>query len=105
MPSVDAIQEFTLQRSTYDAGFGRSGGGQVLVATKSGSSAFHGDAYEFNRNNIFNANSYFNNQAGLPRAIERYNDFGFTIGGPLYIPKVFNKTQRQGLLLLVRGMA
>ena len=93
VPSVDAIQEFTLQRSTYDAGFGRSGGGQVLVATKSGSSAFHGDAYEFNRNNIFNANSYFNNQAGLPRAIERYNDFGFTIGGPLYIPKVFNKTK------------
>src|ERR1700677_3622667 len=93
VPSVDAIQEFTLQRSSYDAGYGRSGGGQILVATKSGSSSFHGSAYEFNRNNIFNANSYFNNQAGLPRAIERYNDFGFTIGGPLYIPKVFNKTK------------
>ena len=93
VPSVDAIQEFTLQRSTYDAEFGRSGGGQVLVATKSGTSSFHGDLYEFNRNNIFNANSYFNNQAGLPRAIERYNDYGFTIGGPLYIPKVFNKTK------------
>ena len=92
VPSVDAIQEFTLERSTYDAGFGRSGGGQVLVATKSGTSSFHGDAYEFNRNNIFNANSYFNKQTTpvTPRAIERYNDFGFTIGGPLYIPKVFN---------------
>jgi hypothetical protein len=92
VPSVDAIQEFTLERSSYDAGFGRSGGGQVLVATKSGSSSFHGDAYEFNRNNIFNANSYFNKQTTpiTPRAIERYNDYGFTIGGPLYIPKKFN---------------
>jgi Carboxypeptidase regulatory-like domain/TonB-dependent Receptor Plug Domain len=92
VPSVDSIQEFTLERSTYDASFGRSGGGQVLVATKSGSSSFHGVVYEFNRNNIFNANSYFNKQTTpiTPRAIERYNDYGFTIGGPLYIPKVYN---------------
>ncbi|HEX3660448.1 MAG TPA: TonB-dependent receptor [Acidobacteriaceae bacterium] len=89
VPSVDAIQEFTLERSTYDAGFGRSGAGQILVATKSGTSHFHGDAYEFNRNDIFNANSYFNNQYNLPRAIERYNDFGFTIGGPVIVPKAY----------------
>ena len=95
VPSVDAIQEFTLQRSTYDAGFGRSGGGQILVATKSGTSAFHGDVYEFNRNDIFNANSFFNNQQGLPRAIERYNNYGFTIGGPLYIPKVYNTAKNK----------
>ncbi|MHB2006684.1 MAG: carboxypeptidase-like regulatory domain-containing protein [Acidobacteriaceae bacterium] len=97
VPSVDAIQEFTLERSTYDAGFGRSGGGQVLVATKSGTSAFHGDAYEFDRNNIFNANSYFNKQTTpiTPRAIERYNDFGFTIGGPLYIPKAYNTAKNK----------
>ena len=95
VPSVDAIQEFTLQRSTYDAGFGRSGGGQVLVATKSGSSAFHGDVYEFNRNDVFNANSFFNNQQGLPKAIERYNNYGFTIGGPLYIPKVYNTAKNK----------
>ncbi len=93
VPSVDAIQEFTLERSTYDAGFGRSGGGQILVATKSGTSQFHGDAYEFDRNNIFNANTYFNNQDGLPRAIERYNDYGFTIGGPLFIPHVYSKAK------------
>ena len=92
VPSVDAIQEFTLERSTYDAGFGRSAGGQVLVATKSGTSAFHGDAYEFDRNNIFNANSYFNKNVTpiIPRAIQRYNNYGFTIGGPVYIPKVYN---------------
>jgi hypothetical protein len=97
VPSVDAIQEFTLERSTYDASFGRSAGGQVLVATKSGTSAFHGDAYEFNRNDIFNANNYFNKTVTpiIPRAIERYNNYGFTIGGPLYIPKVYNTAKNK----------
>ncbi len=90
VPSVDAIQEFTLERSTYDAGFGRSGAGQILVATKTGTNQFHGGAYEFDRNDAFNANNYFNKQAGLPRAIERYNDYGFTIGGPLFVPKVYH---------------
>ena len=97
VPSVDAIQEVTLERSTYDAGFGRSAGGQILVATKSGTSAFHGDVYEFNRNDIFNANNYFNKNITpiLPRAIERYNNYGFTIGGPLYIPKVYNTSKNK----------
>lgn len=93
VPSIDAIQEFTLARGSYDAGYGRSGGAQVLVATKQGTSQYHGDIYEFNRNNIFNANSYFNKNnpaAIIPRGIERYNDFGFTLGGPAYIPKLFN---------------
>ncbi len=95
VPSVDAIQEFTLQRSTYDAQYGRSGGGQVVVATKSGTRRFHGDAYEFVRNDFFNANDFFANSAGTPRAIERYNDFGFTLGGPLFIPKMYKKTESQ----------
>lgn len=92
VPSVDAIQEFTLERSTYDAGFGRSGGGQILVATKSGTSQFHGDAYEFDRNTDFNANSYFNKQTSpaTPRSVEHYNDYGFTIGGPVMFPKLYH---------------
>jgi hypothetical protein len=96
-PSIDAIQEFTLERSNYDASFGRSGGGQVVVATKSGTNQFHGSGYEFNRNNYYNANTFPNRQAiaggGSPVAngtpIERYNDWGFTIGGPLFIPKLY----------------
>jgi hypothetical protein len=88
-PSVDAIQEFTLERSNYDASFGRSGGGQVVVATKSGTNQFHGSAYEFNRNNYYNANTFENRQAGSPTPIERYNDWGFTIGGPIAIPKIY----------------
>ncbi len=95
-PSVDAIQEFTLERGNYDAGYGRSGGGQILVATKAGTSAFHGDAYEFVRNTVLDANEYFNklNQVenGLPNknGINHHNFYGFTIGGPIFIPRVYN---------------
>jgi len=89
-PSVDAIQEFTLQRGTYDAGYGRSGGGQVLVATKAGTSSFHGDAYEFVRNTDLDANYSFNKPVGIARGVNHHNDYGFTIGGPIYIPKVYN---------------
>jgi len=89
-PSVDALAEFKLERSTYDAQYGRSGGGQVNVVTKSGTSDFHGSAYEFVRNTILNANSFLNNRAGVKKPPFHYNDFGYTIGGPFYIPGVYN---------------
>jgi Carboxypeptidase regulatory-like domain/TonB-dependent Receptor Plug Domain len=97
-PGIDAIQEFTLERSNYDASFGRSGGGQVVVAIKSGTNQFHGSAYEFNRNNFYNANTFAARAniaaGGAPSdnktPIERYNDYGFTIGGPLFIPKLYH---------------
>lgn len=95
IPSVDAIQEFTLERSSYDASFGRSGGGQVLVSTRSGTSDFHGDAYEFARTENTNANTYFNNLSGLPRAPDHYNNYGFTIGGPLFIPHLYNTGRKK----------
>ena len=96
VPSVDAIQEFTLERGNYDAGYGRSGGGQVVVATKSGTSEFHGDAYEFVRNTIFDANEYFNKMTQAENGeknknpVNHHNVFGFTIGGPIYIPGHYN---------------
>lgn len=89
-PSVDALAEFKLERSTYDAQYGRSGGGQVNVVTKSGTNDFHGSAYEFVRNDIFNANSFLNNKAGVKRPPFRYNDFGYTFGGPFFIPGHYN---------------
>jgi hypothetical protein len=92
VPSIDAIQEFTLQRSNYDAASGRSGGGQIMVATRSGTNEYHGTAYEFFRNTDLNANSFFNNATDTPRSVEHYNDFGFTFGGPIWIPK---KTDRK----------
>ena len=103
-PSIDAIQEFTLERSNYDASFGRSGGGQVVVATKAGTNQFHGSAYEFNRNNYYNANTFAGRAsiaAGNPLSasntvpIERYNDYGFTLGGPLFIPKFFHPARNK----------
>ena len=95
-PNVDAIQEFTLARGNYDAGYGRSGGGQVVVATKSGTSTFHGTAYEFVRNTALDANEWFNKrtqaQNGEPNKnpVNHHNVYGFTIGGPIFIPKVYN---------------
>ncbi|HEX3373751.1 MAG TPA: TonB-dependent receptor, partial [Edaphobacter sp.] len=95
-PSVDAIAEFKTLRGTYTAEFGRSASGAVNVVTRSGTNAFHGSAYEFFRNNVFNANNYFNKLTSVvPRPLLRYNDFGYTIGGPVWIPKVYdgrNKT-------------
>jgi hypothetical protein len=97
VPSIDAIQEFTLERSGYDAGYGHSGGGQILAVTKSGTSSFHGDVYEFDRNTLFNADTYFNkeNSPITPRGSEHYNNYGFTLGGPLYIPRVYNTAKNK----------
>jgi carboxypeptidase family protein len=95
IPSIDAIQEFTLERSSYDASFGRSGGGQIVVATRSGTSSFHGSAYEFVRTEDTDANLYFNNLSGQARTPDHYNNFGFTIGGPIFIPRVYNSDRKK----------
>jgi hypothetical protein len=91
-PSVDAIAEFKTLRGNFSAEFGRSASGQINVITKSGTSKFHGDAYEFFRNDVLNANTVLNKRANpiIKRAPLRYNDFGYTIGGPAYIPHVYN---------------
>lgn len=92
-PSVDSIGEFRVLRSLYPAESGRSGGGQVNVVTRSGEDKFHGSFFEFVRNEKLNASSYFNNRnAPLGRDSNgkakrppfRYNNYGFTIGGPIY---------------------
>lgn len=101
VPSVDAIQEFTLQRGSYDAGYGRSGGGQIIVATKSGTSAFHGSAFEFVRNTLLDANDYFTKQTQLANgeknkaSVNHHNVFGFTVGGPVFIPRTYNTGKKK----------
>ncbi len=97
-PSVDAIAEFKVLTSNYGAQYGRSGSGTVEVETKSGTRAFHGNAYEFVRNDMFNAQNYFNSTAaGGSGVVPPYkkNDFGYTIGGPVYIPGVYNKKKEK----------
>lgn len=89
-PSVDAIAEFKTLRGIYSAEFGRSAAGQINVVTRSGANAFHASAYEFFRNDILQANNYFNNLVGTKRPPLRYNDFGYTVGGPVAIPHLYN---------------
>ena len=98
-PSVDAIAEFKTLRGQYSAEFGRSASGQINVVTKSGTNSVHGSVYEFVRNDVFNANDVLNKltttpaggaKTTSPRSKLRYNDFGYTIGGPLFIPKLYD---------------
>jgi hypothetical protein len=88
-PSIDSIQEFSVQRGQYGAEYGRGSSGQINVITKGGTNAFHGDLYEFFRNDDISANNYLNNAASIPRPPLRYNDFGGTIGGPIWKDKTF----------------
>jgi len=83
LPNPDVIGEFKVQTSLYDASQGRNGGGNVNAILKSGTRNFHGDAYEFLRNDAFNANDYFQNNAHRPRPPVKQNIFGGSFGGPL----------------------
>src|SRR5713101_5330525 len=94
-PSIDAIAEFKVERSNYSPEFGRSASGQINVITRSGTNAFHGGLYEFFRNDVFNANNALNNRNGISRDVLRYNDFGGTIGGPFFIPGVYNENREK----------
>ncbi len=94
-PSPDAIAEFKTLRGQYSAEFGRNASGQIDVITKSGTNSIHGSAYEYLRNDYFDANGFLNNTLHQRIPKYRYNDFGFSFGGPVYIPKVYdgrNKT-------------
>jgi hypothetical protein len=94
VPPPDAIQEFKLQTGNFDAEFGHSTGGIINAALKSGTNSLHGDLWEYVRNTVFNANDYFANQTDTPRPAYHQNQFGGTIGGPVYIPKVYNGRNR-----------
>jgi Carboxypeptidase regulatory-like domain len=87
-PGVDFIREINLLRGSYGADIGGPGAAVVTVQTKSGTTAFHGGAYGFFRSQIFNANTPLANETGLPRQPQRAADFGYYVGGPLWIPGV-----------------
>ncbi len=89
-PSIDSIAEFRISTSNYSAEFGKSGGANIEVVTKSGTKDFHGDLFEYIRNDVFDANNWFLNQAGQPRQPLKRNNWGFTLGGPVYIPGHYN---------------
>ena len=83
LPNPDVIQEFKVQTSLYDASQGRNGGGNVNAILRSGSKGLHGDAYEYFRNDVLNANEFFLNAAGAPRPPVKQNIFGASLGGPV----------------------
>ena len=91
--SLDAVQEYKILTSSYQAEYGRSAGAQISVVTKSGTSSFHGSGYLYHRHEGLNANNWKNNRDGLPRPLFRFNDPGYTIGGPVYIPGHFNRNK------------
>jgi hypothetical protein len=89
-PSVEALTEFTVDTNGFKAEYGHAGGGVMMFVAKSGTNQFHGSVYEFLRNNDFDANDWFSNRAGKARQIYKQNDFGATVGGPVWIPKIYN---------------
>ena len=96
VPAPDAIQEFIVQTSLYDATQGRNSGGNVAVVTKSGTNNFHGNVYEYFRNDALNANDFFLNRAGVARPELKRNQFGGTLGGPIVTNKTFFFVSYQG---------
>jgi hypothetical protein len=95
-PSVDALDEFKLQTSTYSAEFGRSTGGIVNLQIKSGTNNYHGSAYEFLRNDALDANNFFNNRAHRAKPDFKQNQFGGTLGGAIFKDKTFFFGDYQG---------
>lgn len=86
VPPADAVQEFRVSTATFDAQQGHTAGANIEVSLKSGTNKFHGTLYEFVRNDVFSANTFFANRAGSPRQALRYNRYGATVGGPVFLP-------------------
>ncbi len=89
-PSVEAITEFTVESNGFKAEYGHAGGGMMSFSSKSGTNNFHGNVYEFLRNDALDANRFFSNALNQRKAVYKQNDFGVTAGGPVWIPKIYN---------------
>ena len=93
----DAVQEFKVETNNFTAQYGRAGGGIFNIVTRSGTNKFHGTAYNYLRNDVLNANSFFGNRAGVKKPPFRFNQFGATLGGPIDFPeKVFGPLKYNG---------
>jgi hypothetical protein len=97
IPAPDTIQEFRVQTANFDAAYGRGTGANVDLVSRSGTNRFHGSAWEFVRNNIFNANDFFSKADGQPRAELKQNEFGAAVGGPIRRDRVFFFGAYQGM--------
>src|SRR6202007_1804231 len=97
--SVDALQEFRIQTSSFAPKFGHTPGGQISIVTRAGTNAFHGRLFDYFRNRVLDANDWFANFNHLPKPAERQNDFGGVFGGPIFKDKSFFFFSYEGLRL------
>jgi len=102
--SVDALQEFRVQSSTYSAEYGRNPGGQFSFETKSGTNQFHGTVYDYLRNGDLDAQDWFNDYFDVPQPALRQNDFGGTVGGPVEIPGLYQGKKRTFFFASYEGL-
>src|SRR5258706_2966021 len=102
--SVDDLQEFRVQSSTYSAEYGRNPGGQFSFETKSGTNQWHGTAYDYLRNDVFDDNDWFNNYFGFKKPALRQNDFGGTLGAPLRVPGLYRGKDKTFFFFSYEGL-
>jgi hypothetical protein len=102
--SVDDLQEFRVQSSTYSAEYGRNPGGQFAFETKSGTNQWHGTAYDYLRNGFFDSQDWFNDFYGQKEPVLRQNDFGGTLGGPIRIPRLYNGKDKTFFFVSYEGL-
>jgi hypothetical protein len=103
VPPVDAVQEFKIQTNAYDAQYGKTGGGVVNVALKSGGNNLHGTVYEFMRRNALDANSFQNNAQGAPKDGHYLDQWGGELDGPMYLPRIYKGRNRTFFLFAFEG--
>ncbi len=103
VPPVDSVQEFKIMTNSYDAQYGKTGGGIVNVALKSGTNRIHGALYEFMRRNSFDANSYQNNAHGSPKDGHYLDQYGGQADGPVFIPKIYDGRNKTFFLFNYEG--
>ena len=104
IPQMNAVQEFQINTNPYDAELGHTGGGIISYTIKSGTNAFHGDLDEFLQNALLDANGFNANKAGTPRRQLQKNQFGFDLGGPLTIPKLYHGKNRTFYFFAYEGL-
>jgi TonB-dependent Receptor Plug Domain. len=104
MVSIDALEEFRATTSTYSAEYGRGPGGQFSLTTRSGTNDWHGSAFNYLRNDKLDAANWFDNANGLPKQLTKQNDFGGTLGGPLFLPKVYDGKDRTFFFFSYEGL-
>jgi hypothetical protein len=104
VPSTEAVREFRVLTSGYTAEYGRTSGGFVSIITDSGTNTLHGSLYEYFRNEKLNANDYFRNLRAQNRLVDRFNQFGGKLGGPVYLPRLYNGRDRTFFFFNYEGL-